>query len=148
MRLAGIRYSIGVPYPERAPWGRLPYHFPRRCSGKLRDMGKFVVRLQSRGYGMVSTPMRSCAGRVSQCHDSIWYGVQASLGGSCVLVMLRAIWPSIENIRMCTSRGHIKLTDNSHSKPPARGLRDDYSRLRVFLHLLADLTSCNLDASP
>ncbi|KAH9925124.1 permease for cytosine/purines, uracil, thiamine, allantoin-domain-containing protein [Fomitopsis serialis] len=28
----------------------------------------------------------------------IWYGVQASLGGSCVLVMLRAIWPSIENI--------------------------------------------------
>ncbi|KZT63185.1 NCS1 nucleoside transporter family [Daedalea quercina L-15889] len=28
----------------------------------------------------------------------IWYGVQASLGGSCVLVMLRTIWPSIENI--------------------------------------------------
>ncbi|KAH9829586.1 permease for cytosine/purines, uracil, thiamine, allantoin-domain-containing protein [Rhodofomes roseus] len=26
------------------------------------------------------------------------YGVQASLGGSCVLVMLRAIWPSVENI--------------------------------------------------
>ena len=30
---------------------------------------------------------------------SIWYGVQASIGGSCVKVMLRAIWPSINNIR-------------------------------------------------
>jgi len=28
----------------------------------------------------------------------IWYGVQASIGGSCVKVMLRAIWPSINNI--------------------------------------------------
>lgn len=32
-------------------------------------------------------------------HPSIWYGVQASIGGSCVLVMLRAIWPSVNNIR-------------------------------------------------
>lgn len=30
---------------------------------------------------------------------SIWYGVQSSIGGSCVLVMLRAIWPSVNNIR-------------------------------------------------
>lgn len=29
----------------------------------------------------------------------IWYGVQASIGGSCVLVMLRAIWPSVNNIK-------------------------------------------------
>ncbi|KAI0739069.1 permease for cytosine/purines, uracil, thiamine, allantoin-domain-containing protein [Daedaleopsis nitida] len=28
----------------------------------------------------------------------IWYGVQASIGGSCVLVMLRAMWPSVNNI--------------------------------------------------
>ncbi|EPQ52164.1 uridine permease Fui1 [Gloeophyllum trabeum ATCC 11539] len=28
----------------------------------------------------------------------IWYGVQASIGGSCMLVMLRAMWPSINNI--------------------------------------------------
>ncbi|EKM57523.1 uncharacterized protein PHACADRAFT_170776 [Phanerochaete carnosa HHB-10118-sp] len=28
----------------------------------------------------------------------IWYGVQASIGGSCVFVMLRAIWPSVNNI--------------------------------------------------
>ncbi|KZT23733.1 NCS1 nucleoside transporter family [Neolentinus lepideus HHB14362 ss-1] len=28
----------------------------------------------------------------------IWYGVQASIGGSCVLVMLRAMWPSINNL--------------------------------------------------
>ncbi|KAG1776289.1 permease for cytosine/purines, uracil, thiamine, allantoin-domain-containing protein [Suillus placidus] len=28
----------------------------------------------------------------------IWYGVQSSIGGSCVLVMLRAIWPSVNNI--------------------------------------------------
>lgn len=30
---------------------------------------------------------------------SIWYGVQASIGGSCMKVMLRAMWPSVENIR-------------------------------------------------
>ncbi|KAF8742872.1 Permease for cytosine/purines, uracil, thiamine, allantoin, partial [Rhizoctonia solani] len=29
----------------------------------------------------------------------IWYGVQASIGGSCVLVMLRSMWPSVQNIR-------------------------------------------------
>ncbi|KAF8299891.1 NCS1 nucleoside transporter family [Clavulina sp. PMI_390] len=28
----------------------------------------------------------------------IWYGVQASIGGTCMIVMLRAIWPSVENI--------------------------------------------------
>ncbi|KAL4079373.1 permease for cytosine/purines, uracil, thiamine, allantoin-domain-containing protein [Scleroderma citrinum] len=28
----------------------------------------------------------------------IWYGVQSSIGGTCVLVMLRAIWPSVNNI--------------------------------------------------
>ncbi|KAI5887332.1 NCS1 nucleoside transporter family [Schizophyllum commune H4-8] len=28
----------------------------------------------------------------------IWYGVQASIGGQCVLVALRAIWPSTNNI--------------------------------------------------
>ncbi|KAG8969413.1 hypothetical protein FRC03_003104 [Tulasnella sp. 419] len=28
----------------------------------------------------------------------IWYGVQSWIGGSCVLVMLRAIWPSIQRI--------------------------------------------------
>ncbi|KAM6503540.1 Permease for cytosine/purines, uracil, thiamine, allantoin domain containing protein [Amanita muscaria] len=28
----------------------------------------------------------------------IWYGVQASIGGDCVKVMLRAIWPSVNNI--------------------------------------------------
>ncbi|KAK2462997.1 hypothetical protein APHAL10511_004984 [Amanita phalloides] len=28
----------------------------------------------------------------------IWYGVQASIGGDCVRVMLRAIWPSVNDI--------------------------------------------------
>ncbi|GLB45597.1 putative permease for cytosine/purines, uracil, thiamine, allantoin [Lyophyllum shimeji] len=28
----------------------------------------------------------------------VWYGVQASIGGSCVLVMLRAMWPSVDSI--------------------------------------------------
>jgi len=31
--------------------------------------------------------------------DSVWYGVQASIGGDCVKVMLRAMWPSVNNIR-------------------------------------------------
>ncbi|PPQ72601.1 hypothetical protein CVT24_005123 [Panaeolus cyanescens] len=28
----------------------------------------------------------------------IWYGVQASIGGDCMKVMLRAMWPSVNNI--------------------------------------------------
>ncbi|KAA1472103.1 NCS1 nucleoside transporter family, partial [Dentipellis sp. KUC8613] len=28
----------------------------------------------------------------------IWYGVQASIGGTCVKVMLRSMWPSIEHL--------------------------------------------------
>ncbi|KAK2462998.1 hypothetical protein APHAL10511_004985 [Amanita phalloides] len=28
----------------------------------------------------------------------VWYGVQTSVGGDCIKVMLRAIWPSINNI--------------------------------------------------
>jgi len=28
----------------------------------------------------------------------IWYGVQASIGGTCMLVMLRAMWPSVNSI--------------------------------------------------
>ncbi|KAF9513307.1 hypothetical protein BS47DRAFT_1344355 [Hydnum rufescens UP504] len=28
----------------------------------------------------------------------VWYGVQAWIGGTCVLVMLRSIWPSIEHL--------------------------------------------------
>ncbi|KAG2124441.1 permease for cytosine/purines, uracil, thiamine, allantoin-domain-containing protein [Suillus clintonianus] len=37
-----------------------------------------------------------CNARAKQ--HSIWYGVQASIGGSCVLVMLRAMWPSIDDL--------------------------------------------------
>jgi nucleobase:cation symporter-1, NCS1 family len=28
----------------------------------------------------------------------VWYGVQASIGGECMFVMLRAIWPSVNHI--------------------------------------------------
>jgi hypothetical protein len=30
---------------------------------------------------------------------SVWYGVQASIGGDCMKVMLRSIWPGVNNIR-------------------------------------------------
>lgn len=30
---------------------------------------------------------------------SIWYGVQSAIGGQCMFVMLRAMWPTINNIR-------------------------------------------------
>ena len=32
---------------------------------------------------------------------SVWYGVQASIGGDCVKVLLRAMWPSVNDIRGC-----------------------------------------------
>ena len=57
--------------------------------------------LQSGRNGLVRTSdsflPRACGGLKWSC--SIWYGVQASIGGTCVLVMLRAMWPSVNNIR-------------------------------------------------
>jgi hypothetical protein len=41
--------------------------------------------------------------------------VQATIGGQCVFVMLRAMWPSINNIREWMATGHIlySLTNSS-----------------------------------
>ncbi|KAG1767975.1 permease for cytosine/purines, uracil, thiamine, allantoin-domain-containing protein [Suillus occidentalis] len=46
-------------------------------------------------FGSLCSQLRDDA-RAKQ--HSIWYGVQASIGGSCVLVMLRAMWPSINDL--------------------------------------------------
>lgn len=57
---------------------------------------------------------------------SIWYGVQASIGGSCVLVMLRAMWPSVNNIRKspvtCLVPAYTEvLTHIANSMPASSG---------------------------
>jgi len=47
----------------------------------------------------------------------IWYGVQSSIGGTCVLVMLRAMWPSVNNIRktiLRRLRRSRRLSDRAH----------------------------------
>ena len=57
-----------------------------------------MVRIQQSGNGNVGVRCLLRAALYSfGC--SIWYGVQSSIGGTCVLVMLRAIWPSVDNIR-------------------------------------------------
>ncbi|KAK7463098.1 uracil permease [Stygiomarasmius scandens] len=41
----------------------------------------------------------------------IWYGVQASIGGNCMFVMLRAMWPSVNNIP-----NHLPASSGTTSK--------------------------------
>lgn len=57
-----------------------------------------MVRIQQGGNGMVGV-QRLLRAALYSFHGSIWYGVQSSIGGTCVLVMLRAMWPSVNNIR-------------------------------------------------
>ncbi|KAG1876369.1 permease for cytosine/purines, uracil, thiamine, allantoin-domain-containing protein [Suillus subluteus] len=72
MRLAGLRHYHTVPCPECTSWGHFPCDIPNCEPHEFRDVWEPV--------------------------HSIWYGVQASIGGSCVLVMLRAMWPSINDL--------------------------------------------------
>lgn len=58
-----------------------------------------MVCVQSSGHGMVGLSFGRVTCGLIDPVSSIWYGVQASIGGSCVKVMLRAIWPSINDIR-------------------------------------------------
>ena len=58
-------------------------------------------------YGVHSTEEQWHGGALTEYYlsrdsfivNSVWYGVQASIGGDCMKVMLRAMWPSVNNIR-------------------------------------------------
>jgi hypothetical protein len=47
----------------------------------------------------------------------IWYGVQAWIGGNCVVLMIRAIWPSFNNLHNTMVLGPTRETlwDSSFS---------------------------------
>lgn len=84
----------------------------------------------------------------------IWYGVQASIGGSCVLVFLRSMWPSVYNIRKQSSdftplflsfwENDKKSDISSFSEPPPCERRNHDSRFYVLLPLLAHLAPSHL----
>ena len=84
---------------ERATWCDTTCDVPRGCPHVLWHLGKPMVCVQSSGYGMVGLFFGRVTCKLMDPDLSIWYGVQASIGGSCVKVMLRAIWPSINDIR-------------------------------------------------
>ena len=82
---------------------------------------------------------------------SIWYGVQASIGGTCVLVMLRAMWPSVNTIResMDSFRGMGTLSISSthhfeRSQFTPRFFRNKYSGLYMLLPVLAPIAAINM----
>lgn len=59
-----------------------------------------MVYIQPRSNGMVCEALAAYyLSRDSSLVNSVWYGVQASIGGDCMKVMLRAMWPSVNNIR-------------------------------------------------
>ena len=84
---------------ERATWRDTTCDVPRGFPYVLWHMGKPMVRVQPSGHGMVSLFSGRVTCKLMDPDFSIWYGVQADIGGSCVKVMLRAIWPSINDIR-------------------------------------------------
>ncbi|KAJ6627816.1 permease for cytosine/purines, uracil, thiamine, allantoin-domain-containing protein [Mycena sp. CBHHK59/15] len=58
----------------------------------------FIV-LNARPGAIFHITFPSSLGLASACAMAcIWYGVQASIGGSCMLVMLRAMWPGVNSI--------------------------------------------------
>ncbi|KAG2343066.1 hypothetical protein BDR05DRAFT_1059880 [Suillus weaverae] len=68
----------------------------------------------------------------------IWYGVQANIGGSCVLVMLRAMWPSINDLRALHLMFPVYIQLRlGNSKFNASVLWNEHSRFHVLLPLLA-----------
>lgn len=81
--------------------------------------------------------------------ESIWYGVQASIGGSCLLVMLRAMWPSVNSIRKferAFSRTLTNLIDSSESH--ARLIWNNYQRFYVLFPILFDFFTRNMVSDP
>lgn len=68
----------------------------------------------------------------SPLKHSIWYGVQAWIGGECMKVMLRAMWPSVNDIRTSfvlrfavslygvSIEIFLKITESGSSEPPPR----------------------------
>ena len=100
LRMGGVCCRDTFSGLERATRRSVPYHISSRCSHEFRSFWKFMVCLQSGRNGLVGTSDSSIP-RVARLkrNCSIWYGVQASIGGTCVLVMLRAMWPSVNTIR-------------------------------------------------
>ena len=106
LRLDWVRLRRPFHRHERAPRRCIPHHLPRRRAHKLWRVWEPVVHFQSWSDGMVRGvpaflpdsviyPYFACV----RC--SVWYGVQASIGGDCVKVLLRAMWPSVNDIRGC-----------------------------------------------
>jgi len=48
---------------------------------------------------LYDSDLKLCLSYHEPHYRSIWYGVQASIGGDCMKAMLRAIWPSVNDIR-------------------------------------------------
>lgn len=110
MCLARIWHCCSVHCSECAPWSNLPRHVPCGRTDELWSIRKLVVYIKPWCNGVVSViyfildhlDRSKCWLRSLMClisDRSIWYGVQASIGGDCVKVMLRAMWPSVNNIR-------------------------------------------------
>jgi hypothetical protein len=114
LRLARVRHRLSLSRAQRAARSDSPHHVPRRLSHELRPLGIAVVYLQSRRDGMVRELFDPLA-ILKQPMRSIWYGVQASIGGNCVLVMLRAMWPSVNNIR----ESSLELTQDADTTRPS-----------------------------
>lgn len=79
----------------------------------------------------------------------IWYGVQASIGGSCVLVCLRSMWPSVNNIRECsTLRMGPAIILWPTSEPPPGLSGHCFQGPYVLLSILVDIPPCYLVPYP
>ncbi len=103
---------------ERAPGRCIPRHLPRRRANKLwRVMGACgALSIVERWHGAWRSGILARIPSfilILHVRCSVWYGVQASIGGDCVKVLLRAMWPSVNDIRGCLCRYYPLTTAGS-----------------------------------
>lgn len=68
-----------------------------RQSSIVRDLGISLAGVEQRCHGLVSSSrkVRRVIGKGKLIvQNSVWYGVQAWIGGECVFLMIASIWPS------------------------------------------------------
>jgi nucleobase:cation symporter-1, NCS1 family len=96
-----IGYTLAAPFLvlNARPGAILHVTFPVVARTSFGIWGSLWCVFNRGAMAWYVTPYFSAIS-TSLWRDSIWYGVQASIGGSCVKVMLRAIWPSVNDIRM------------------------------------------------
>ncbi|ODA77855.1 hypothetical protein RJ55_06457 [Drechmeria coniospora] len=94
----GAVYHVGFPVVSRASfgiWGSLWPVLNRAAMG-----ASCPPSASASPVCFSASPVRLCVSRSPTFAACVWYGVQAYIGGHCVYIMIRSIWPSWDRTEM------------------------------------------------